>query len=377
MLYRDYKGGKNISQLGFGAMRLPQLSTDPKDIDKKTTEAIIMRAFELGVNYFDTAYVYHNGASETVLGEILRNNHIDDKVNIADKLPTFWIEENFKPFDLFDEQLRRLGTDRIDYYLIHNLNKDKWAQLKNKGILEFMEKTRNSGKIGTLGFSFHDNFDAYREIIDDYDWEFSQIQLNFMDIEYQAGIKGLEYAASKGIPVIIMEPLKGGQLMMLQDPQVSALKEKYGLSDIPTAEICLNFLFDRPEVLTVLSGMNALCQLEQNVVAASKTSPGTMPEGQKLFLNELRAYILTKNMIPCTGCSYCTEGCPQEIPIPDLFEMYNNGIMFDSQTANRAQYQRFYTQTKDCVNCGQCESVCPQKLAIPELLKTANAYLKD
>ncbi len=123
--------------------------------------------------------------------------------------------------------------------------------------------------------------------------------------------------------------------------------------------------------------MNALCQLEQNVAAASKTSPGTMPEDQKLFLNELRAYILTKNMIPCTGCSYCTEGCPQEIPIPDLFEMYNNGIMFDSQTANRAQYQRFYAQTKDCVNCGQCESVCPQKLAIPELLKTANAYLKD
>lgn len=376
MLYRSYQGGKNISQLGFGAMRLPQLSSDPKDIDKKLTEQLIMKAYESGVNYFDTAYVYHNGASETVLGEILRENRIADKVNIADKLPTFWLDDNFKPFDLFDEQLRRLGTDRIDFYLIHNLNKEKWAQLKQKGILEFMEKTRNSGKIGTLGFSFHDNFDAYKEILDDYNWEFSQIQLNYMDIEYQAGIKGLEYAASKQIPVVIMEPLKGGQLLMIQDPYVAQLKKKYGLSEVSTAEISLNFLFDRPEVLTVLSGMNALSQVEENIATASKTKSGAMPENQKQFLNDLRAYILTKNMIPCTGCSYCTEGCPQEIPIPDLFEMYNNGKMFDSASSNRAQYQRFYAKTKDCIECGQCESVCPQKLPIIEDLKLANEYLR-
>ena len=232
MITRKFKD-KNISQLGFGAMRLPLNSNDQTDIDMKTTEEIIMHAYEQGVNYYDSAYVYHNGKSEAALGKVLNDNHIRDNVNIATKLPTFVVDDSFDPYKLLDEQLARLGTDRIDFYLIHSIGKEKWSTLKEHNIMKFMDDVRKTDKIGAIGFSFHDTLEAYTSIIDEYDWDFNQIQLNFMDTEYQAGINGLEYAASKGIATVIMEPLKGGQLLMIQDPYVDELKKKYQLEDIP------------------------------------------------------------------------------------------------------------------------------------------------
>jgi predicted aldo/keto reductase-like oxidoreductase len=376
MNYRNYKNKKQISQLGFGAMRLPRFSDDQTDIDVKLTEEIILYAYEHGVNYYDTAYVYHNGKSEVVLGEILNRNNIRDKVNIADKLPTMVLDP-FDPYAMFEEQLQRLGTDTIDFYLIHALSKDKWDKVKELGIIEFMETIKKSGRIGALGFSFHDNYEAYQYILDDYDWDFSQIQLNFMDIEYQAGIKGLEYAASKGIPVVIMEPLKGGKLLMSKDLQISELKKKYGLENHSTAEICLNFVWNRPEVLCVLSGMNAMNQIEENVRTASNITANGQPENQKEFLNDLREYIKSKNIIPCTKCEYCIAGCPQKIPIPNLFELYNDAEMFDTKQSSQAMFERFYGKLNDCVECGQCENACPQHLPIIELLKKTREYLAE
>ncbi len=376
MITRKFKD-KEISQLGFGAMRLPLNSNDQADIDMKTTEEIIMHAYERGVNYYDSAYVYHNGKSEVALGKVLNDNHIRDNVNIATKLPTFIVDDSFDPYKLLDEQLSRLGTDRIDFYLIHSIGKEKWSKLKEQNIIKFMDDVRKTDKIGAIGFSFHDTLEAYTSIIDEYDWDFNQIQLNFMDTEYQAGINGLEYAASKGIATVIMEPLKGGQLLMIQDPYVDELKKKYGLEDIPTAEICLNFIFDRPEILTVLSGMNAMQQVIENTHAASTMQPNSQPQNQKDFLKELRSYIETKNIIACTGCSYCTEDCPQDIPIPKLFEMYNNSVMFDSKEKNQDFHRRFNANMNECIECAQCEGVCPQDLQIIKLLKKTLNYLEN
>ena len=240
-----------------------------------------------------------------------------------------------------------------------------------------MDDVRKTDKIGAIGFSFHDTLEAYTSIIDEYDWDFNQIQLNFMDTEYQAGINGLEYAASKGIATVIMEPLKGGQLLMIQDPYVDELKKKYQLEDIPTAEICLNFIFDRPEILTVLSGMNAMQHVTENAHAASTMHPNSQPQNQKDFLKELRTYIETKNIIACTGCSYCTEDCPQDIPIPKLFEMYNNSVMFDSKEQNQDFHRRFNSNMNECIECAQCEGVCPQHLQIIKLLKNTLNYLES
>ncbi len=376
MNYRNFKD-KKISQLGFGAMRLPLLNGDASNIDKKKTEEMILYAYEHGVNYYDTAYVYHKGFSERVLGEILRSNHILDKVNVADKLPCFNLDENFDPYALLDEQLKRLGTEKIDFYLMHAMTKDKWDKLVNLNIFRFMEDAKNSGKIGAIGFSFHDTYDAYKHIIDGYDWEFSQIQLNFMDIEYQAGLKGLSYAASKNIPVIIMEPLKGGQLLMIKDCKVEALKKKYHLENSSTAKISLNFLFDRPEILCVLSGMNAMEQVKENIQTASKMNADMQPQNEKDFLTELRSYILSKDGIPCTACKYCVEGCPQNIEIPGVLELYNNAVMFDSKIQNKSLFEHFYPNAENCLECGQCENVCPQSLKIPELLKKTVEYLNN
>ena len=375
MQYRAFQKERDISQLGFGFMRLPLKGSDPAEIDAEKTEEMLLYAYEHGVNYFDTAYVYHGGRSEVVLGELLSKNNIRDKVNIADKLPAFDLNEEWDPYALFDEQLRRLGTLVIDFYLLHNLTRKKWDMLKQRHILEFLAHIRKSGHIGHIGFSFHDDTEAFRYILDDYDWEFCQIQLNFMDVAYQAGLAGLEYAGQKGVPVVIMEPLKGGQLLMMKDPYVDMLKVKHGLTDVPTAQICLNFLFDRPEVLTVLSGMNQLCQVEENVRTACVMTPKMQPANERAFLEELRIYIQGKDAIPCTACCYCVEGCPQGIEIPEVFELYNNARMFDSLKHNRNSYNKLHRNAETCIACGQCVGVCPQGLEIPELLKKCTKLL--
>ncbi len=376
MLYRDYKGIKQISQLGFGAMRLPVLDGDASRIDERATEQMLMYAYEHGVNYYDTAYVYHDGMSEVVVGKILKNNNIRGKVNIATKLPLFTLD-NFDPYQLLDTQLKRLDTDHIDFYLLHNMNEKKWKKIKELGILKFIEDAKRSGKIGRIGFSTHTGLEGFKSVIDDYAWEFTQIQLNIMDTQYQVGLKGLEYAASKNVPVVIMEPLKGGQIVSIGNAEIEALKDKHGLSGVSTAKIALNFLFDRSEVLCVLSGMGQLAQVEENIAIASAMTPGRQPENEKAFIEDFKAYILAQNRIDCTSCRYCTPDCPAHILIPGVFELYNNAVMYNNKAFNKAQLDRFYANVKDCITCGQCESVCPQALKIPELLRQTVDYLSE
>ncbi len=375
MLYRKFKENKDISQLGFGAMRLPQNSADHADIDKKAAEEVIMCAYENGVNYYDTAYVYHRGCSEIVLGEILNNNHIRDKVYIADKLPLFNLDEPMDPYALLDEQLKRLGTDRIDFYLLHAMNGAKWDKLKKMDFYRFMDDVKKSGKIGALGFSFHDYFESYKTLLDEYDWDFNQIQFNFMDTEYQAGLKGLAYSAEKNVPVVIMEPLKGGQLAGIDDPKIIRMKEQYGLGDKTTAEICFNFIFDRPEVLTVLSGMNTVRQVSENAKTASMMHANAQPQNEKDFLNELKAYFISKDTIPCTACKYCMDECPKSIAIPEVFQVYNDSVMFESKDKNKSFLQDFHGNAFDCIECGNCAKVCPQNLDIPALIKQTTNYM--
>ncbi|MBR6801224.1 MAG: aldo/keto reductase [Eubacteriaceae bacterium] len=371
MKYRHFNG-KDISQLGFGAMRLPTLENG--EINKEESFRLFKYAFDEGVNYYDTAYVYHGGKSEVVLGEWVKNEGIRDKVYIADKLPTLQLNDDFDANAIFAEQLERLDTDYIDFYLMHALSLDKWNKLKELGIIKFMDEIRAKGKVKYIGFSFHDDYDAFVKIIDDYDWQFCQIQLNFMDIEIQAGIKGLEYAASKGIPVTIMEPLKGGKITQIKDPYTTKLKNAYKLQDVPTATICLNFLFDRPEVLTVLSGMNVYDHVVENIKAASNCQPGAQSEAEKRFLTDLRDYINGKATIPCTACRYCVDGCPNSINIPRIFDMYNDAVMYDTFERNKAGYDRMPSTGKDCAECGQCEDACPQHLTIMDYLKKVDEY---
>lgn len=371
MKYRNFKNN-DISQLGFGAMRLPTLANG--EINKEESFRLFDYAYENGVNYYDTAYVYHGGKSEVVLGEWINNAKIRDKVFIADKMPTLQMPDDMDLMGIFNEQLERLGTDHIDFYLMHALNLEKWNRLKELGAIRFMDEIRAKGLVKYIGFSFHDEYDSFVKIINDYDWEFCQIQLNFMDIEIQAGIKGLEYAYSKGIPVTIMEPLKGGKITQIKDPYTTKLKNAYDLQDVSTATICLDFLFDRPEVLTVLSGMNVYEHVVENINAASDCQPGAQPENEKKFLSELRDYLNGKPTVPCTACRYCVDGCPNQINIPRIFDMYNDAVMYDTFDRNKEGYERMPSTAKDCVECGQCEGACPQSLTIIEYLRKVDEY---
>ena len=373
MKYRSYFG-KDISQLGFGAMRLPG-GGSPGSIDIAKSEELLMYAYEHGVNYYDSAYVYNNGKSEEAVGEIFRRSNVRSKIYLATKLPTFgkFIDGDFNEY--FGEQLKRLQTDYIDFYLIHNLNSEKWDELKKRNIFKFMEDLKSRGVIRHIGFSFHDSCEAFKYIIDDYDWEFAQIQYNFMDTQYQAGTEGLEYAGSKNIPVVIMEPLKGGQLTGSSDPYIKTLLDSHGLSGATLAGTALKFVMDRPEVMTTLSGMNDLEHVKENIQTASEAGAGSQPENEKAFLKAFSEYVSGKDIIPCTACRYCTADCPEEISIPDIFTCYNDAVMFDSTEANRRSVGMFHSNIRNCAECGQCSDVCPQHFDIPELLKKVRTYL--
>ena len=375
MKYRDFHG-KKISQLGFGAMRLPVLDGQASNIDMKQTEEMIMYAYENGVNYYDSAYVYHNGYSEVAIGEIFKKNGIRDKINIATKFPTrgSFANEGFEA--TLDEQLKRLQTDHIDFYLIHGLDLKKWKGLKDDGILDFLDSLKTSSKTTHLGFSFHDSYDSFVEILNDFDWNFAQIQLNFMDIEFQAGIKGLEYADSKGIPLVIMEPLRGGRVLTVQDPHVIELKEKNGIKNESLAKTCLSFLFDRPEILTVLSGMQRLSDVKENVDTASETGIGELTQNQQGFLDELKTYLESKETVACTGCRYCVPECPQNIDIPQALSAYNDVVIYNSKSFNATQVKRRNPNIANCIECNNCTNICPQELEIPELLKKTRSFLE-
>lgn len=376
MQYRSDRDGNQISVLAYGCMRFTK-SNGRIDIDKAERE--VMEAIRLGVNYFDTAYIY--SGSEAALGEILERNHCREKIYIADKLPHYLIKSREGLEKTFQEQLRRLRTDYIDYYLMHMLTDTvTWEKLKKIGIEEWIREKLTSGQIRHIGFSYHGNTEMFCRLIDTWDWDFAMIQYNYLDEHSQAGAKGLHYAHEKGLPVMIMEPLRGGRLVGLLPERAKQriAGDPHGYS---AAEWAFRWLMSQPEVTTVLSGMNSLEMLRENVRIASETEPGSFAEPELAFIEELRREINHSMRVGCTGCGYCMP-CPKNVDIPGTFAAYN--LMY-SQT--KASARKSYMQctifrhdpssASQCVGCGKCEAHCPQGIQIRRELRAASGELEN
>ena len=377
MKYTRFKG-EDISRLGFGLMRLPVIDDDQSKVDRKKVEEMVLYAYEHGINYFDTAFPYHNGFSEKTFGQILTDNGLHGKVNVATKLFTLGIDApDFSPQAMFDEQLNRLQTDCIEFYLMHGLHGSQWKTLCEKhDIKNWIAGLKAQGKIKHVGFSFHDDYDKFVEIIDDFDWDFAQIQYNYLDNELQAGDKGVAYANSKGIPLNVMEPLKGGSIIFPDYPEVDAIKEKYGIGNISNAELGISYVMNNPAFMVVLSGMSSLDQMKENIEIADRCGVGSLPEGANGAIAEIKDLLEHSENIPCTGCRYCVAGCPMNISIPTAFSLYNDAKKYRNPASQKRSYDRSCANLADCIECGQCHEACPQHLEIPELLKQVRAYME-
>ncbi|MFO7975831.1 MAG: aldo/keto reductase [Candidatus Hydrogenedentota bacterium] len=379
MQYRAFGDtGFNVSALGFGTMRLPVIDGDAGNIDRSPTIRMVRYAIDKGVNYVDSAYAYHDGKSEVVLGEALQDGY-RDRVKVATKLPTWFVEKEDDVEKLLDTQLERLQMDFIDFYLVHNLNSALWPIARDRGVIPALERARDKGKIGHIGFSFHDSFALFKEIIDAYPgWEFVQIQYNYVNESVQAGTEGLEYAASKGLPVVIMEPLLGGCLVNPPEPILEVFRE----SDHPDrspVDWALQWLWNRPEVTTVLSGMGAMHEVEENLACADRSGVGTLSEEEQETLSDTAYAFRQLNQIPCTKCGYCMP-CPHGVDIPRNFAMYNNMHIFhgNQDFLNRTIYINFMpkeTRADKCTACNECLPKCSQKIDIPDLMPKVHEEL--
>lgn len=376
MNYRKDRYGNDISILGYGCMRFTQ-NAGKIDLDKAEKE--IMAAYNAGVNYYDTAYVY--GGSEAALGEILAKNGIRGQIKIATKLPHYLIKSVESMEKCFQEQLKRLQTDYIDYYLMHMLTDvETWDKLKDLGILEWLEDKKKSGAIRQVGFSYHGNSDMFCKLIDAYDWDFTQIQYNYMDENSQAGRKGLHYAAAKGIPVVIMEPLRGGRLVNKLPSDAVKIFEEYPVKRTPV-QWALRWLWNQPEVTCVLSGMNSVEMVEDNVETASTVEIGELKEPEEQMLRHVVKAINAKMKVGCTGCAYCMP-CPKGVDIPGTFAAYNRYYTDGRYTAWKeyimcTALRKTSSAASNCIECGACEKHCPQQIAIREELKHAKKRLEN
>ncbi|MBQ8368726.1 MAG: aldo/keto reductase [Clostridia bacterium] len=375
MNYRTDRYGNPISILGFGCMRFPMKLGRT---DTAETEREIMTAYRSGVNYYDTAYVYPN--SEAVLGEILEKNGIREQVKIATKLPHYLVRKPEDMERIFTEQLRRLRTDHIDFYLIHMLtDTETWERLKSLGIEEWIAEKKKSGAIRQIGFSYHGNSDMFCKLLDAYDWEFCQIQYNYMDEHSQAGRRGLNYAHRKGLPVFIMEPLRGGKLVTRLPDEAKRIFADYPVKHTP-AQWAFRWLWNQPEVTCVLSGMNSDAMVRDNIRTASSVKVGELGEAEEAMLRRVVKAINGKMKVGCTGCGYCTP-CPKNVDIPGTFAAYNRRyteskfwafVDYTICTALRKES----TAASNCIGCGKCEKHCPQHIAIREELKKASKELE-
>jgi len=365
----------DASVLGFGAMRLPVIENDPDRVDEAEAIKMIRHAIDQGVNYIDTAYTYHENQSEIVVGKALDEGY-RKKVKLATKLPS-WLVESPDDFNRFlDEQIAKLQTDHIDFYLLHALNSTYWPKLRDWDVLNWAESAIADGRIQHLGFSFHDEFDVFKEILDAYDrWTFCQIQYNFMDIEYQAGCKGLQYAADKGLAVVIMEPLRGGQLTHNVPPSVTDLWQRAAVCRTP-AEWALLWIWNHPQVSLLLSGMSTMQQVRENLACADRSSATLLSEEDLILVDAIREEYRRLVPVPCTNCKYCLP-CPNSVEIAEIFEHYNNANIYDNPRAPRFHYSNLSSdqQADNCVECFECEEKCPQSISIVEFLKKAHALL--
>ena len=375
MNYRKDKYGNDISILGYGCMRFTQ-TAGKIDLDKAEKE--IMTAYHVGVNYYDTAYVYPG--SEAALGEILERNQIRDKVYIASKLPHYLIKTADSMERHFAEQLHRLRTDHIDYYLMHMLTDvATWERLKNLGIIEWLKEKQESGAIRQVGFSYHGNADMFCQLIDAYDWDFCQIQYNYMDEHSQAGRRGLKYANEKGLPVIIMEPLRGGKLVSRLPEEAKKIFEEYPTKHTPV-QWALRWLWNQPEVTCVLSGMNSVEMVVDNTNTAASVAVGELGAAEEEMLKNVVKAINSKMKVGCTGCGYCMP-CPKGVDIPGTFAAYNRRYSEGKRAALTEYFmctamRKNSSAASNCIECGKCEKHCPQHIEIRKELKNARKELE-
>lgn len=363
------------SALGFGAMRLPVENGDKSKIEEEKATRMVRYAINHGVNYIDTAYPYHGGASEPFVGRVLKDGY-RERVKVATKMPS-WLIESPDDFDRYlDEQLERLDTN-IDFYLLHGLNSKRWNKLHGLNVLDWAEKAMAKGRFSHLGFSFHDDTEALKEIVDGYDnWTFCQIQYNFMDIERQAGTEGLQYAAGKGLAVVIMEPLLGGRLAQTPPDPVAKVWAQAS-KQRSHVDWALQWLWDQPEVSLVLSGMSAMKHVEENVQSAAASAPNSLTSEEHALIGKVRETYETLAPIPCTKCDYC-QPCPNDINIPRIFEIYNQAKMYDHFEHARWVYKNRIKEENladKCLACGECEDLCPQHIEIIDWLEKVHEEL--
>ena len=375
MQYRKDRKGNEISALGYGCMRFTKKGGN---VDLEKAEREILAAIEAGVNYLDTAYVY--AGNEVAVGEILARTKTRDKVYLATKLPHYLIKSIDGVEKMFREELRRLQTDHIDYYLMHMLTDiPTWERLKKLGMEQWIEGKLSSGEIRNIGFSYHGNTEMFQKLVDAYDWDFCQIQYNYMDEHSQAGVEGLRYAHKKGLPVIIMEPLRGGRLVNLLPESAKELFAQDEEKRTP-AELALKWLYDQPEVTCVLSGMNSLEMVEQNVKTASESPVGCLTDSDRRLIEQVKEEIAKKVKVGCTGCGYCMP-CPRGVDIPGTFRCYN-AMYSEGKRSGRKDYLQCTAFRKDtssasqCISCGKCETHCPQQIQIRRELKQAAKELE-
>jgi uncharacterized protein len=377
MQYRAFgKAKKEVSVLGFGCMRLPVVDGDSKKIDKPKATEMLRYAYDHGVNYYDTAYPYHGGESERFVGEFLKNEGIREDIYLATKLPS-WLINSEGDFDrLFDEQLAKLQTDYVDYYLVHALNEENWKKVTANGVFEWAEKQIADGRIRELGFSFHDEYPVFEKITDAYDWSFTQIQYNYMDIERQAGLKGLKYAADKGLSVIIMEPLMGGRLAT-PPTNVQYAFNQMDKKRTPVSW-ALHWLWDQTEVTTILSGMSTMDHVIENVELACEAEIGSFTQEEHDLMARVRDEFNKRALIPCTNCQYCLP-CTVDLQIPEIFGVFNHAVMYEDLEATRGWYSSWDAEkmASACIDCDACEPKCPQNITISDWMVKVAAVMEN
>jgi uncharacterized protein len=380
MKYRQFgKLDWKVSALGFGAMRLPSTGTEMSSPVNEPEAIRIMRyAIDHGVNYVDTAYMYHMGNSEKIIGRMLQDGY-RAKIRLATKLPVNMLQKADDIDRILDEQLERLQTPKIDFYLFHGLNKVGWQKVRDWNLIRWAESKIAAGKIAYLGFSFHDDFAVFKEILDAYDgWTFCQIQYNYVDVNNQAGRKGVEYAAAKGLGIVVMEPLRGGMIAKTPPDKVVKIWQSAAHQRTP-AEWGLQWVWNQPEISVALSGMSNMQQVVENLATAEKSGPGTLTADELALFDRVRDAYKSLSPVPCTRCRYCSP-CPNGVDIPGIFELYNEMTIYDAPQMGQFRYQGPFGMKPEqradkCVECGECVKVCPQQINIPEELKVAHKKL--